>query len=165
MKLKSLSDLYLDLLKDIYWAEKKITKVLPKMAKAATSSKLKSAFQQHLKETEGQIQRLEEIFELMGKPARAKKCEAMAGLALEGEEMMQDAGSDVMDAALIVAAQKVEHYEIGSYGTLIEYARLLGYRDHQRLLQETLDEEKSCDDKLSFLAESGVNETALQAAA
>jgi len=164
MTMHSLEDLYLDLVKDIYWAEKKITTVLPKMAKAAANPKLKDGFKQHLEETKGQIERLEKIFKSLGKTARGKKCEAMDGLAKEGEQIMEEAGPEVRDAALIVAAQKVEHYEIGSYGTLIEYARMLGYSDQQKLLQETLNEEKACDKKLTSLAEGGINAKTMKSA-
>jgi len=164
MAMHSLEDLYLDLVKDIYWAEKKITTILPKMAKAATNPKLKDGFKQHLEETKGQIERLEKVFASLHKAARGKKCEAMDGLAKEGAQIMEEAGPEVMDAALIVAAQKVEHYEIGSYGTLIEYARMLGYSDQQKLLQETLDEEKACDKKLTSLAEGGINAETMKSA-
>ncbi len=160
MKIKSLQDLYVDLIKDIYYAEKKITKVLPKMAKAAVSPDVKAGFLKHLEETKGQIVRLEQVFASLGQTPKAKKCAAMEGLAEEGEEIMESCTADVMDAGLIVAAQKVEHYEIGSYGTLVEYARLLGFPDQQKLLQATLDEEKNCDKQLTMAAENNANAVA-----
>ena len=161
MKIATLQDLYIDLLKDILWAERKITTTLPKMAEAAVNPKVKAGFEKHLEETKGQIERLEQVFESLGEPAEPKKCEAMDGLAKEGEEIMEACEASVMDAGLIVAAQKVEHYEIGSYGTLVEYARLLGFTDQQKLLQATLDEEKACDKQLTIAAESIANEMAL----
>ena len=160
MKISTLKDLYLDLLKDILWAERKITTVLPKMADAAVDEKVKAGFLRHLDETKGQIERLEQVFASLGEPAEPKKCEAMDGLAKEGEELMESCEASVMDAALIVAAQKVEHYEIGSYGALVAYARLLGFADQQKLFQATLDEEKSCDQQLTEVAESIANEMA-----
>ena len=163
MKIATLQDLYVDLLKDILWAERKITTMLPKMAEAAVSPQVKSGFQKHLKETEGQIERLEQVFASLGTPAESKKCEAMDGLAKEGEEIMSSCEPGVMDAGLIVAAQKVEHYEIGSYGTLVEYAGLLGFTDQQKLLQTTLDEEKACDQQLTAAARNNANEVAKSA--
>jgi ferritin-like metal-binding protein YciE len=151
---KDLNELFLDTLKDIYYAEKQILKALPKMAKAANSDKLRAAFEKHHDETEGQIERLEKIFELLGKAARGKKCKGMEGLIEEAKEMMQeDMEDDVMDAALIASAQKSEHYEIASYGTLRTYAELLGEKEHSKLLQQTLDEEGMMDKELTKLAE------------
>lgn len=146
-----------DGLKDIYWAEKALTKALPKMAKNATAPELKTALQDHLAETEGQVERLEQIFELLGKKAQAKKCEAMAGLIKEGDEMMEDNDKGVMrDVAIISAGQKVEHYEIASYGTLRAFAEILGLNDAAELLQETLDEEKGADEKLTEVTSAAV---------
>ncbi|MBS1526170.1 MAG: ferritin-like domain-containing protein [Bacteroidetes bacterium] len=158
----ALKELFVDELKDMLWAEKDLTKNLKKLAKAATSNELKEAFNTHLTETEGHVKRLEQVFEAIGEKATAKKCEAMAGLAKEAEELIEstDEGTEVRDAALISAAQKVEHYEIASYGTLKTLAGQLGYNDAQELLQQTLDEEKKTDELLTELAESSVNENA-----
>jgi ferritin-like metal-binding protein YciE len=157
-KLSSLDDLFLDELKDIYNAEKQLTKALPKMAKSATSPELKTAFEEHLEQTKGQIERLEQVFQSIDKKALGKTCKAMQGLLEEGEELMeQDAEASVKDAALISAAQKVEHYEIGSYGTLATYAKLLGYTEALSLLKETLNEEKQTDTKLTKIAEKKIN--------
>lgn len=146
-----------DGLKDIYWAEKALTKALPKMAKKASAEELKTALQDHLVETEGQVQRLEQVFELLGKKAQAKKCEAMAGLIKEGEELMEENDKGVMrDAAIISAGQKVEHYEIASYGTLRAFAEILGLTEAAELLQETLDEEKAADEKLTKVTAAAV---------
>ena len=162
---KDLNELFLDTLKDIYYAEKQILKALPKMAKAANSDKLRSAFEKHHDETEGHVERLEQIFELLGKAARGKKCKAMEGLIEEGKEMMQeDMEPEVMDAALIAAAQRIEHYEIAGYGTVRTYAQLLDEQNQAKLLQQTLDEEGEADKKLTQLAESMINvEAAVEA--
>jgi ferritin-like metal-binding protein YciE len=158
MKLNTLRDLYMEQLRDVFNAEKQLVKALPKLAKASTSPKLKKAFEDHLKQTEGHVQRLEQIFGSMDMALRGKKCKAMEGLLEEGSEMMEeDADPDVMDAGLIAAAQRVEHYEIASYGTLRTYAQTLGKQDHVRLLQQTLDEEGEADKLLSQIAESAVN--------
>ena len=158
MELQNLNDLLLDHLKDIYDAEHQITKALPKMAKAASSPQLKTAFEKHLSETENQIRRLEQVFETMGKKATRKTCKGMKGLIEEGEEILkEDAADDVRDAGLIAAAQKVEHYEIASYGTVRAYAEMLGMDEAADLLQKTLDEEGNTDKKLTQLAESRVN--------
>lgn len=158
MELQNLNDLLLDHLKDIYDAEHQITKALPKMAKAASSPQLKTAFEKHLSETENQIRRLEQVFETMGKKATRKTCKGMKGLIEEGEEILkEDAADDVRDAGLIAAAQKVEHYEIASYGTVRAYAEMLGMNEAADLLQKTLDEEGNTDKKLTQLAESRVN--------
>lgn len=155
MSLNNLADLFLDILKDTYDAERQLSKALPKMAKAASDETLKTAFEDHLEETQEQIQRLEQIFEMLGKPARGKKCVAMQGLIEEGKEIMEeDAPEAVLDAALIAAAQKVEHYEIAAYGTLATYAELLEMTDALPLLQKTLDEEKTADSKLTEVATS-----------
>ena len=158
MELESLRDLYVDELKDVYHAEKQILKALPRMAKAASHEELRTAFEDHITQTEEQVRRLETIFDDLGKPARGKKCLGMEGLIAEGKEMMdEDAEPEVLDAALISAAQRVEHYEIAVYGTLRTYARQLGYENQAQLLQQTLDEEAATDERLSMLAESRVN--------
>ncbi len=157
-----LSKLFIDSLKDIYWAEKALIKALPKMAKASTSDDLRSAFQDHLTETQTQIERLESVFEIIGQKAQAKKCEAMAGLTKEAEEMISETekGSETRDVALIMAAQKVEHYEIATYGSLATLAAQLGYADAKELLGQTLQEEKNSDSLLTEIAVSHVNEEA-----
>ena len=161
--LNDLRDLLIDELRDIYDAEHRITKALPKMRKAAGSEELKEGFHLHLQETQGQIDRLEQIFELLDEPAKRKKCEGITGLLEEGEEIMdEDAHQAVLDAALIAAAQKVEHYEIATYGTLRTYARLLGEDEVVALLDETLHEEKATDEKLTALAEDGINAAAAE---
>jgi len=155
---KDLNDLFLDTLKDIYFAEKQILKALPKMAKAATSDKLAAAFEKHEVETEGQIERLEQIFELLGKPARGKTCDAIMGILDEGKEIMDEyKGTSALDAGLLAAAQAVEHYEISRYGTLKTWASELGMKDAVKLLDETLKQEKTTDESLSKLAVSAVN--------
>jgi ferritin-like metal-binding protein YciE len=155
---KNLSDLFVDTLKDIYYAEKQIYKSLPKMAKAASSDQLRGAFEKHHDETEDQIERLEKIFELLGKPARGKKCDAIEGILEEGKEIMDEyADTTALDAGLLAAAQAVEHYEISRYGTLKTWASKLGHKDAIKLLEETLAEEKKTDDALSKLAISEVN--------
>jgi ferritin-like metal-binding protein YciE len=156
MSLESLADLFLDELKDIYNAEKQLTKALPKMAKNASSEELQEALTTHLEETEGQIERLEEVFKSLGKTARGKTCKAMEGLIEEGKELMEeDAEPSTMDAALIAAGQKVEHYEIATYGTLITWAKVLGYDAKViDLLKQNLNEEKQADKILSGVAES-----------
>jgi ferritin-like metal-binding protein YciE len=158
MALESLHDLYVEELRDLYNAENQLLKALPKMAKAASDPTLRAAFEEHLEVTRGQVDRLDRIFKRLGERAPGKKCAAMEGLIDEGKEMMEeDAPPAVLDAALISAAQKVEHYEIASYGCVRTYARLLGYDDAARLLQETLDEEGDADKKLTELAESVIN--------
>lgn len=158
MKQSQLMKLFEDELKDIYWAEKALVKALPKMAKNATSPELVEALQNHLEETQGQIQRLEQVFEIIEKKAVAKKCEAMEGLLKEGDEIMKDTEKGSMrDAGIISAGQKVEHYEIASYGTLRAFAQTLGLDDAAALLQETLDEEKAADETLTEVAESAIN--------
>jgi ferritin-like metal-binding protein YciE len=157
-KNKDLNDLFLDTLKDIYFAEKQILKALPKMAKAATSDKLRAAFEKHHDETEGQVERLEQIFELLGKPARGKTCDAIMGILDEGKEIMDEyKGCEALDAGLLAAAQAVEHYEISRYGTLKAWATKLGMKDAVKLLDQTLQQEKKTDDSLTVLAESAVN--------
>lgn len=158
---KPLEHLFHDILKDIYYAERKILKALPKMARAAHSKKLKDAFQTHRDETEGQIERLQQVFEILGHPPRGKTCDAIEGIIAEGEEVM-DAFKDspALDAGLIAAAQAVEHYEIARYGTLKRWAKELGMNDVVKLIDQTLQEESKTDDSLSRLAESSVNEHA-----
>jgi ferritin-like metal-binding protein YciE len=153
MSIENLDDLFLHELKDMYDAEKRILKALPKMAKAASSEELQAAFEEHRDQTEQQIARLEEIFELLDKPARGKKCLGVEGLVAEGAELMkEDAQPAVLDAGLIASAQKVEHYEIASYGTLATYAKILGLDEAVELLETTLAEEKETDEKLTELA-------------
>jgi len=155
---KDLSDLFVDTLKDIYYAEKQIYKALPKMAKAAASDELRAAFEKHHGETEGQIERLEQIFEMIGKPARGKKCDAIEGIIDEGKEIMEEyADTPALDAGLLAAAQAVEHYEISRYGTLKTWANQLGHKDAVKLIDQTLAEEKKTDEALSKLAVSAVN--------
>jgi len=158
MALESLHDLYVDELRDLYSAENQLVKALPKMAKAAADGSLRAAFEEHLAVTRGQVERLDRIFKQLGERATGKKCVAMEGLIEEGKEMMEeDAPPAVLDAALISAAQRVEHYEIAGYGCVRTYARLLGYDDAAELLQQTLDEEGEADKKLTELAESVIN--------
>jgi ferritin-like metal-binding protein YciE len=155
MKLKSLEDLYVDQLKDLYNAENQLLKAIPKMAKAASSRELKTGFEKHLKQTEGHVSRLEQIFDELDSSPRGKKCKAMEGLIEEGAEVIkEDADPDVKDAALIAAAQRVEHYEIAGYGCVRTYAKLLGNDKAAKLLQQTLDEEGDTDKSLTKLAES-----------
>jgi ferritin-like metal-binding protein YciE len=153
-----LRELFVAELKDIYWAEKALVKALPKMAKKATSEELVSAIDEHLSVTENHVSRLEEVFELIGEKAVAKKCEAMEGLIKEAEEIMEETEEGVVrDAGIISAAQKVEHYEIASYGTLMAFAATLGENDAADILKQTLEEEKEADESLSAIAESSIN--------
>jgi ferritin-like metal-binding protein YciE len=155
---KDLNDLFHDTLKDIYFAEKQILKALPKMAKAASSDKLRAAFEKHHDETEGQVERLEQVFELIGKPARGKTCDAIMGILDEGKEIMEEyKGCEALDAGMLAAAQAVEHYEISRYGTLKQWAQQLGMKDAVRLLDETLQQEKKTDQALTSLADAAVN--------
>jgi ferritin-like metal-binding protein YciE len=157
-KLKSLDDLLVHELQDIYNAEGQILKALPKMIKAANHPELRAAFEEHLGQTEDQVERLEQVFKLLGMPAKGKKCDGMAGVIEEGRKMMEEnAEPAVMDAALIGAAQKVEHYEIASYGCVCTYAEMLGYEQVHDLLGQNLEEEETTDEKLSVLAESLIN--------
>jgi ferritin-like metal-binding protein YciE len=159
--MESLEDLMHDELKDIYDAEKQLTKALPKLAKKASNDQLRQAIEQHLQETQGHVERLEQIFEQLGMPARGKKCDAMKHLIEEGNDMIAEADEEaVRDAVMIASAQKVEHYEIASYGTLRTWANMLGKNDAAALLEETLEEEKEADMKLTSIAESVVNERA-----
>ncbi|MDH2357048.1 ferritin-like domain-containing protein [Bradyrhizobium sp. SSUT112] len=160
-KEKTLEDLFHDTLKDIYYAEKKILKALPKMARAASSPELKAAFDKHKDETEGQIDRLQQVFELMGKRAQGKTCDAIEGIIAEGEEIIESfKGTRTIDAGLISAAQAVEHYEITRYGTLKRWAEVLGLKDAVKLLDETLEEESNTDEALTELADASANEMA-----
>ena len=157
-KLATLEDLYEDLLKDLYSAEKQLVKALPKMAKNAKSADLQRAFEQHLSQTEGHVERIERIFSDLGGSPRGKKCVGMEGLIEEGAELLkEDVDPEVLDAGLIAAAQKVEHYEIAGYGTARAWANKLGYQDAAGLLQETLDEESMANEKLTQIAESHIN--------
>ena len=160
-KEKDLNDLFLDTLKDIYFAEKKILSALPKMAKAAQSPKLKAAFEKHLTETDGQVDRLEQVFALLDETPRGKTCDAIIGIIDEGNEVMSEyKGMPAIDAGLLAAAQAVEHYEISRYGTLRTWAAELGLKDAVKLLDATLKEEKNTDATLSQLAETEVNKHA-----
>lgn len=163
MAVNSLQELFVEELRDIYDAEKRITKALPKMAKAASSEALKEALMGHLDETEGQIARLEQVFREIGETARSKKCEGIIGLVSEADEVMQELDGPVLDAALIASAQKVEHYEIASYGTLAYFADLLGESRAKQLLGQTLEEEKAADEKLNEIAKTDVNREAMEA--
>jgi ferritin-like metal-binding protein YciE len=166
MSLDSLDKLFLEELKDIYNAEKQILRALPRMAKAAESPQLQQAFTKHLQETEGQVQRLERVFQALGQSVRGKTCKGMQGLLEEGKEVLEKEGEPpVIDAALIASAQRVEHYEIAVYGCLRTYAQLLGYSEAEQLLQQTLQEEEATDKKLTQLGESGINEAAAAAGA
>jgi ferritin-like metal-binding protein YciE len=161
MKLTSLHDLYLTELKDLYDAEHRIIKALPKMAEAASSPDLRNAFEEHLEQTRGQVTRLEQIFRRLDESPKGEKCKGIEGIIDEGEDMMdKDAPASVSDAALIASAQRVEHYEIAAYGTVRTYARQLGYEDQAQLLNETLQEEGETDKKLTRLAESNINQEA-----
>ncbi len=155
----NLKEFFVDELKDIYWAEKHLVKTLPKMQKAATSDELKNAFGDHLEVTKGHVTRLEQAFELMGEKAQAKKCEAMEGITKEGESIIEDteAGTATRDVGLVLAAQKVEHYEISTYGGLAQLARTLGNDDVAKILESTLNEEKEADQLLTSIAEEHIN--------
>jgi len=158
---KTLNDLFLDTLKDIYFAEKQILKTLPKMAKAAQSPELRAGFEEHRQQTEGHVDRLEQVFDIVGAPARGRTCEAILGITEEGKEIMDDfKGTTALDAGLISSGQAVEHYEIARYGTLKTWADQLGLSEASALLQATLDEEIETDAKLSALATSETNQRA-----
>jgi ferritin-like metal-binding protein YciE len=166
MKMKTLEDVFQDELFDVYDAEQRLIKALPEMAKQATDPKLAEALRSHLRETEGQLQRLEQVFKILGVKAQKEKCEAMKGLIEEAEQLMKHtAEGAVRDAAMISAAQKVEHYEIASYGTLVALATTLGHTEAADILHETLKEEKNADSMLSMLAEDHVNDNAMRQAA
>jgi ferritin-like metal-binding protein YciE len=158
MELQSLQDLFLHELRDIYSAEKQILKALPKMAKAASNPQLKTGFQEHLEQTKEHVNRLEQIFEKLGKPSRGPKCKGMEGLLEEGADMMEEEGEpEVIDAGLISAAQRVEHYEIAAYGCAKTYAKVLGDTEAGSLLDQTLQEEGATDKKLTQIAKSSIN--------
>lgn len=158
---KRLEDLFHDTLKDIYYAERKILKALPKMAKGAQSPELKAAFEKHREETEGQIERLQQIFEILGKRAQAKTCPAIEGILEEGEEILEEyKGTTALDAGLVSAAQAVEHYEMARYGTLKRWAETLGMKEAATLLSATLEEETKTDKALSVLAVASANQKA-----
>ena len=161
----TLHDAFLDELRDTYDAEKQLTKALPKLAKAATSPELRAAFESHLEETRGHVDRLEQVFASLDEKVRGKHCEGIAGIIDEGKSLMEeDFDEATMDACLIAAGQRAEHYEMAAYGTLVAWARGMGHTEAEKLLQETLDEEKAADEKLTQIAESGVNEEAASAA-
>ena len=162
---KTLQDSFIDEMRDSYDAEKQLLKALPKMAKAASAPALRSAFEAHLKETRAQVARLEQAFASIGEKARGKHCDGIAGIIEEGAAIMaEDFDDATMDACLIAAGQRAEHYEMAAYGTLVAWARTLGHTDAGDLLQETLDEEKAADEKLSSLAENGINQNAADTA-
>ncbi|SCY24530.1 ferritin-like domain-containing protein [Paracoccus tibetensis] len=165
MATKNLEKLFHETLRDIYYAERKILKNLPKMARAAQADEVRAAFEQHREETEGQIERLQKVFELLGKPARGKTCDAIEGIISEAEEIMDEfKGSTALDAGLVAAAQAVEHYEISRYGTLKRWAEVLGMDEAAKLLDETLQEETATDEKLTQVADSTANKNAMEAA-
>ncbi|HET7409466.1 MAG TPA: DUF892 family protein [Paracoccaceae bacterium] len=161
MPIKSLDDLFHHTLKDILYAERQILKALPKMERKAGANEAKKCFAQHREETEGHVERLEKVFEMIDKPARGAKCDAIIGIIEEAEELMDEVqDQDTLDAAMIAAAQAVEHYEITRYGTLVTWAKRLGHNDAAKLLEETLKEEKATDEKLTKVAEQSVNKKA-----
>ncbi len=162
MALNSMEQLFLNELKDVYSAEKQLVRALPRMAKAAESPSLQQAFTKHLGETKGHVERLEQIFEALGETSRGKKCKGMEGLIEEGKEVLEEDGEpEVIDAALISAAQRVEHYEMAAYGCLVTYAGLLGNSAAARLLKQTLAEEEATDKALTALGEGGINQAAV----
>src|SRR5215813_9424498 len=161
----TLHDAFLDELRDLYDAEKQLTKALPKLAKTATSTKLRDAFESHLEETKGHVDRLEQVFESLDERARGKHCDGIAGIIEEGKTIMdEDFDDTTMDACLIGAGQRAEHYEMAAYGTLVAWAQAMGHTEAAKLLQQTLEEEKAADKKLSTLAEGGINQSAADAA-
>jgi ferritin-like metal-binding protein YciE len=161
---ETLRDAFIDELKDAYDGEKQLTKALPKMAKAATSPDLRTAFESHLEETRGQISRLEQVFELLDEKAKGKRCEGIAGIIEEASAVMgEDFDEETMDASLIAAGQRAEHYEMAAYGTLVAWAQALGESEAAQLLEQTLNEEKAADKKLTMLAEGGINQQAADA--
>jgi ferritin-like metal-binding protein YciE len=161
-----MDELFLNELKDVYNAEKQLVAALPRMAKAAQSPKLQQAITKHLRETESHVKRLEQILQSLGEPLRGKKCKGMEGLIEEGKEILEEDGAaEVIDAAIISAAQRVEHYEIAAYGCLRTYAQLLGNTEADRLLQQTLAEEEATDKALTALGEGGINQAAVAAGA
>ena len=161
----TLHDAFIEELRDTYDAERQLTKALPKLAKAASSPELREAFESHLEETKGQIERLESVFQSLDEKVRGKHCEGIAGIIEEGSSIMKEDFDDTtMDACLIAAGQRAEHYEIAAYGTLVAWARAMGHDEAAEALQETLEEEKAADEKLSALAEGGINQEAADAA-
>jgi ferritin-like metal-binding protein YciE len=161
----TLHDMFIDELRDTYDAEKQLTKALPKLAKAASNPKLRQAFESHLQETQGQIDRLEQVFESLDEKVRGKHCDGIAGIIEEGKSIMEEELDETtMDACLIAAGQRAEHYEMAAYGTLVAWAQVMGHTEAARLLQQTLDEEKAADKKLSTLAEGGINQSAADVA-
>jgi len=161
----TLHDAFVDELRDAYDAEKQLLKALPKMAKAASSPELRSAFESHLEETRGQVKRLEQVFETIDEPVKGKHCDGIAGIIEEGKSVMEEDFDDAtMDACLIAGGQRAEHYEMAAYGTLVAWAQAMGHNEAAMLLQETLDEEKAADEKLSELAEGGINQEAADTA-
>ena len=161
----TLHDAFVDELRDIYDAEKQLTKALPKLARNASSPDLRSAFESHLEETRGQVERLEQVFESLEEKARGKHCDGIAGIIEEGKSIMEeDFDETTMDACLIASGQRAEHYEMAAYGTLVAWARAMGHSTAAKLLQQTLDEEKAADKKLTSLAEGGINQEAADAA-
>jgi ferritin-like metal-binding protein YciE len=161
----TLHDAFVEELRDMYDAEKQLTKALPKLARASTSDELRSAFETHLEETRGHVERLEQVFASLDEKPRGKHCEGVAGIIEEGKSIMEeDFDAATMDACLIAAGQRTEHYEIAAYGTLVAWARGMGHSEAERLLQETLGEEKAADEKLTSIAEAGINQEAADAA-
>jgi ferritin-like metal-binding protein YciE len=161
----TLHDAFIDELRDTYDAERQLLKALPKLAKASASPELRSAFESHLEETRGQVERLEQVFESLDEKVRGKHCDGIAGIIEEGKSIMEeDFDEAAMDACLIAAGQRAEHYEMAAYGTLVAWARAMGHNDAADLLQQTLDEEKAADEKLSAIAEGGINQEAASAA-
>ena len=161
----TIHDAFVEELRDTYDAEKQLIKALPKLAKAATSDELRSAFETHLEETRGHVERLEQVFEGLEEKVRGKHCEGIAGIIEEGKSIMEeDFDEAAMDACLIAAGQRAEHYEMAAYGTLVAWARAMGHTEAAGLLQETLDEEKAADEKLTTLAEGGINQEAAEQA-
>ena len=163
MAAKSLQELFVEELRDAYDGEKRLTKALPKLAKAAEAAELRAAFTTHLRETEKHVQRLEQVFRTISEPVRGKKCDGLMGIIEEGKSAMEELEGPVLDAALIAGAQRAEHYEIAAYGTLAYFAELLGNERAKELLGQTLDEEKATDEKLSMIAKTKVNREALMA--
>ncbi|HEV7228856.1 ferritin-like domain-containing protein [Brevundimonas sp.] len=163
---KTLDTLFHDTLRDIYYAERKILKSLPKMVRAAHSPELKAAFEKHIGQTEGQVERLQQVFDIIGKPARGKTCDAIEGILAEGDEIAEEyKGTAALDAGLLAAAQAVEHYEITRYGTLKRWALVMGLKDAAALLDETMQEESQTDEDLTAIADASINAEALQAQA
>ncbi len=161
----TLHDAFIDELRDTYDAERQLTKALPRLARAATSPELRNAFEAHLEETQGHIERLEQVFESLDERVRGKHCDGIAGIIEEGKSILEeDLDGSAMDACLIAAGQRAEHYEMAAYGTLVAWAEAMGHTEAASLLQETLEEEKAADEKLSSLAEGGINRSAADAA-